>query len=94
MINHEPTMVAGQFDPDIDVDTIIHSFMHEQQLYGQNYAIPHDHTANALYGGNSAMPSTNQGQVLSTGIESYDDALFGFNASAFDWFYPNSMAPF
>ncbi|KAI4759287.1 hypothetical protein E4T52_07254 [Aureobasidium sp. EXF-3400] len=94
MINHEPTMVAGQFDPDIDVDTIIHSFMHEQQLYGQNYAIPHDHTANALYGGNSAMPSTNQGQVLSTGVESYDDALFGFNASAFDWFYPNSMAPF
>lgn len=94
IINHEPTMVAGQFDPDIDVDTIIHSFMHEQQqLYGQNYAMAQDHTANNLYSG-SAMPITNQGQVPSTGLESYDDALFGFNASAFDWFYPNSMAPF
>ena len=87
-------MVAGQFDPDIDVDTIIHSFMHEQQqLYGQpaSYPMPQDHTTNAMY---TAMPTTGQGQVPNTGLESYDDALFGFNASAFDWFYPNSMAPF
>jgi hypothetical protein len=96
VINHEPTMVAGQFDPDLDVDTIIHSFMHEQQLYGQptNYAMQPDHTANALYGGNNAVPNTGQAQMPSTGLESYDDALFGFNASAFDWFYPNTMAPF
>lgn len=94
IINHEPTMVAGQFDPDIDVDTIIHSFMHEQQqLYGQpaSYPMPQDHTTNAMY---TAIPTTGQGQVPNTGLESYDDALFGFNASAFDWFYPNSMAPF
>jgi hypothetical protein len=96
MINHEPTMVAGQFDPDLDVDTIIHSFMHEQQLYGQptDYAMQPDHTTNALYGGSGAMPSMAQGQIPSTGLESYDDALFGFNASAFDWFHPNNMAPF
>ena len=85
-------MVAGQFDPDLDVDTIIHSFMHEQQLYGQNYAMPQDHTAHAMYGGGNTMPSTVQ--VPSTGLESYDDALFGFNASAFDWFYPSNVAPF
>ncbi|KAI4721865.1 hypothetical protein E4T48_01803 [Aureobasidium sp. EXF-10727] len=91
MINHEPTMVAGQFDPDLDVDTIIHSFMHEQQLYNQptNFPMP-DHTTNNLYGG--TMPPTTQGQMPSTSLESYDDALFGFNASAFDWFYPNPFS--
>jgi hypothetical protein len=37
IINHEPTMIARQFVPDLDVDTIIYSFMNEQrqQLYGQ-----------------------------------------------------------
>ncbi|KAG9561145.1 hypothetical protein KCU77_g17807, partial [Aureobasidium melanogenum] len=92
MINHEPTMVAGQFDPDLDVDTIIHSFMHEQQqLYGQpaNLSMPSENAINTLYGGN-AMPHTTQGEASDISLESYDDALFGFNASAFDWFYPNT----
>lgn len=94
MTNHEPTMVAGQFDPDLDVDTIIHSFMHEQQLYNQpTFSMPSDHaTTHTLYGGPSTMPSTTQAQMSSTGPESYDDALFGFNASAFDWFYPNTAS--
>ncbi|CAD0093663.1 unnamed protein product [Aureobasidium mustum] len=85
MINHEPTMVAGQFDPDLDVDTIIHSFMHEQQqLYGQpaNLSMPLDHGTTNLYGENGAMLHATQPHVYN------DDALFGFNASAFDWFYP------
>ncbi|KAH0276579.1 hypothetical protein KCU91_g3772, partial [Aureobasidium melanogenum] len=94
MINHEPTMVAGQFDPDLDIDTIIHSFMHEQQqLYGQpmSLSMPLEDATNTLYG-DSAMPHTSQGEAYNTGPEPYDDALFGFNASAFDWFYPNNMA--
>jgi hypothetical protein len=92
MINHEPTMVAGQFDPDLDVDTIIHSFMHEQQqLYGQpmNLSMPSEDATNTLYGDNS-IPHTTQGEASNTSLESYDDALFGFNASAFDWFYPST----
>ncbi|KAK5999891.1 hypothetical protein QM012_004979 [Aureobasidium pullulans] len=94
MINHEPTMVAGQFDPGLDVDTIIHSFMHEQQLYNQPaFSMPSEHANNTLYGGNGAMPPS-QGQAPSTGFEPYDDALFGFNASAFDWFYPSNTTSF
>ncbi|KAG9656105.1 hypothetical protein KCU64_g6096, partial [Aureobasidium melanogenum] len=93
MINHEPTMVAGQFDPDLDVDTIIHSFMHEQQLYGPstNLSMPSEDAINTLYGGN-AMPHTTQGEASNISLESYDDALFGFNASAFDWVYPSTAS--
>ncbi|KAI5240510.1 hypothetical protein E4T42_08355 [Aureobasidium subglaciale] len=96
MTNNEPTMVAGQFDPDLDVDTIIHSFMHEQQLYNQpaSFTVPPGSTNSNIYGNNGTIPTTNQGQTFQPGLESYDDALFGFNASAFDWFYPNNMAPF
>ncbi|KAG9950828.1 hypothetical protein KCU85_g3292, partial [Aureobasidium melanogenum] len=94
MINHEPTMVAGQFDPDLDIDTIIHSFMHEQQqLYGQpiSLSMPSEDATNTLYG-DGVMPHTSQGEAYNTGPEPFDDALFGFNASAFDWFYPNNVA--
>lgn len=89
LMNPEPTMVAGQFVPDLDVDAIIHSFMQEQQLQGPNQPYmsgpmeygPHNH--------NNDLPSHDQGPLLNGEFGMFDDALFGFNASAFDWYYPS-----
>lgn len=95
-ISTESTMVAGEFVSDLDVDAIIHSFMHEQQLYNDQatgYPIPSNYSNTALYSGNGVATNMTQGQTLNSGVEAYDDALFGFNASAFDWGYPNTMAP-
>ncbi|KAM0719976.1 hypothetical protein Q7P37_004111 [Cladosporium fusiforme] len=91
LINPEPTMVAGQFVPGLDVDAIIHSFMQEQQLQGPNQPYvsgPVDHAANSY---NNDLSSHDQGPLLNGEFGMFDDALFGFNASAFDWYYPTVM---
>jgi len=93
--NPEPTMVAGQFVPGLDVDTIIHSFMQEQQ-YNQADAslMPMMNTAN----GHQMGPNDNgldpaQGFLSNGSLGMFDDALFGFNASGYDWYQPNVMQP-
>jgi hypothetical protein len=86
--NPEPTMVAGQFVPGLDVDAIIHSFMQEQQS-GQTDGgyVPMTNTA-------TSFPNAQGDENLnSMGGGMFDDALFGFNASGYDWYYPNVSHP-
>jgi hypothetical protein len=86
--NPEPTMVAGQFVPGLDVDAIIHSFMQEQQS-GQTDGgyVPMANTA-------TNFPNAQGDENLnSMGGGMFDDALFGFNASGYDWYYPNVSHP-
>lgn len=93
LINPEPTMVAGQFVPGLDVDAIIHSFMQEQQLQGPNQSYmsgPVDYATNSS--NNNDISNQEQGPLLNGEFGMFDDALFGFNASAFDWYYPNAMS--
>jgi hypothetical protein len=93
--NPEPTMVAGQFVPGLDVDTIIHSFMQEQQYNQADAAfMPMLNPANNHQMGNndgSLGPAQRPGSSEDSGM--FDDALFGFNASGYDWYYPNVMHP-
>jgi len=87
----EPTMVAGQFVPGLDVDAIIHSFMQEQQS-GQTDGgyVPMTNTTTNFPQGDESLNSM-QGAFPSGGM--FDDALFGFNASGYDWYYPNVSHP-
>lgn len=91
--NPEPTMVAGQFVPGLDVDTIIHSFMQEQQFGQQDTSfMPMMNTANThQMGHNDGDLGTAQGSMNSGGLGMFDDTLFGFNASGYDWYQPNAM---
>jgi hypothetical protein len=92
--NPEPTMVAGQFVPGLDVDTIIHSFMQEQQFNQADTAfMPNmmNTTNNHQMGHNDGDMGTAQGSMNSGGIGMFDDTLFGFNASGYDWYQPNAM---
>ena len=92
LANPEPTMVAGQIVPDLDVDAIIHSFMQDQQL------APAAHGP-LSFGGPISYPSDSHQPVFlnmdqqntSRDMFNFDDTLFGFNASAFDWFQPGPM---
>lgn len=89
----EPTMVAGQFVPDLDVDAIIHSFMQEQQSTqtdGGGY-IPMANTASTFPSAQNDENLNPMQGSLSNGM--FDDALFGFNASGYDWYYPNVSHP-
>lgn len=82
------------FGPALDVDAIIHNFMQDQQ--GQppvmggtpfpnfNGQMPANHNGN--------MPYMNHDMNANTGYTMLEDAIFGFNASAFDWLYPNTTA--
>lgn len=80
--NPEPTMVAGQFVPGLDVDTIIHSFMQEQQF----------NQTDAAFMPMMNTPQMNQNDSdMGAAAQGFDDALFGFNASGYDWYYPNVM---
>jgi hypothetical protein len=93
--NPEPTMVAGQFVPGLDVDTIIHSFMQEQQYNQADAAFmpmmnpANNHQMRHNDGGLSAAQRPDSSE--DSGM--FDDALFGFNASGYDWYYPNVMHP-
>jgi len=93
--NPEPTMVAGQFVPGLDVDTIIHSFMQEQQFNQADAAyMPMMNTANNhQMGHDDGDLNTAQGSMSGGGLGMFDDALFGFNASGYDWYQPNVMHP-
>lgn len=85
-----PTMVEGQFVPDLDVDAIIQSFMHDQQMRTSAFGVAPltDFAGNPL--SNQAVTSTRP-EMFGNGVYStLDDTLFGFNASAFDWMYPNT----
>jgi len=93
--NPEPTMVAGQFVPGLDVDTIIHSFMQEQQYNQADTAMmPMTNTANSHQMGlNESGLDSGQGFIGNGSLGMFDDALFGFNASGYDWYQPNVMQP-
>jgi hypothetical protein len=93
--NPEPTMVAGQFVPGLDVDTIIHSFMQEQQFNQVDTAfMPMMNTTNTQQmGQNDGDLGPAQGSMNSGGLGMFDDTLFGFNASGYDWYQPNAMHP-
>jgi hypothetical protein len=93
--NPEPTMVAGQFVPGLDVDTIIHSFMQEQQFNQADAAfIPMMNTANNhQIGPNDRGLDAAQEFTPSGNLGMFDDALFGFNSSGYDWYQPNVMHP-
>jgi len=91
--NPEPTMVAGQFVPGLDVDTIIHSFMQEQQFsQADTTFMPMMNTANTQQmGHDDGDLGAAQGSMTSGGFGMFDDTLFGFNASGYDWYQPNAM---
>jgi hypothetical protein len=90
--NPEPTMVAGQFVPGLDVDAIIHSFMQEQQS-GQTDGgyVPMTNTATNFSNAQGDENMNSMGSFANGGM--FDDALFGFNASGYDWYYPNVSQP-
>lgn len=87
----EPTMVAGEFDPGLDVDTIIHSFMQEQQFSSTDpaYMAMPDTASNMPMTHGDGNMNDMQGSFSNGGFGVFDDALFGFNASGYDWYYPN-----
>jgi hypothetical protein len=89
--SQEPTMVAGQFVPGLDVDAIIHSFMQEQQS-GQTDGgyVPMNTATN--FSNAQGDENLNPMQSFTNG-GMFDDALFGFNASGYDWYYPNVSQP-
>lgn len=94
--NPEPTMVAGQFVPGLDVDTIIHSFMQEQQFNQADTAfMPMMNTLNTHQMGHSNDGDLGAAQrsMGSGGLGMFDDTLFGFNASGYDWYQPNATHP-
>lgn len=85
-----PTMI-GDFESDLDVDAIIHSFMQDPQM--QNYLVGNvQHPGLNTYsnGSNASMLYNSQDSFDNVGY-SLDDALFGFNASALEWFNPNGL---
>lgn len=85
-IDSEPTMIAGQFVPDLDVDAIIQSFMHEQQFQGPGLYNPTDNSAAApLDPSRDGLSNTQQWAMPNEGFSMFDDNLFGFNAPTFDW---------
>jgi len=89
--NPEPTMVAGQFVPGLDVDAIIHSFMQEQQSgQADGGYVPMTNTA-SNFPSAQGVENVLQGGFPNAGM--FDDALFGFNASGYDWYYPNVSHP-
>lgn len=89
-----PTMVEGQFVPDLDVDAIIHSFMQDQQMHTFATGVISTQNMNVhnTTNQNGNIAYTGQEAYENTGYTTLDDALFGFNASAFDWLYPNTMS--
>jgi hypothetical protein len=92
--SQEPTMVAGQFVPGLDVDAIIHSFMQEQQS-GQTdggYIPMANNAATSFPNAQGGDENLNSIQSFTNG-GMFDDALFGFNASGYDWYYPNVSHP-
>jgi len=89
--NPEPTMVAGQFVPGLDVDAIIHSFMQEQQSWQADGGYMPMTSTNTNFPNAQGDESMMQGVFPNGGM--FDDALFGFNASGYDWYYPNVSHP-
>jgi hypothetical protein len=86
----EPTMIAGQFAPDLDVDAIMQNFMNEQQM---------NEAANVQYPSYGPNPGFMDNGSSYAGLNMadgnfFEDALFGFNSSAFDWFDPMMLQGF
>jgi hypothetical protein len=89
--NPEPTMVAGQFVPGLDVDAIINSFMQEQQSGQTDGGYVPMNTATNLPNAQGDENLNSMQSFSNAGM--FDDALFGFNASGYDWYYPNVSHP-
>jgi hypothetical protein len=89
--NPEPTMVAGQFVPGLDVDAIIHSFMQEQQSGQTDGGYVPMNTATNFPNAQGDENLNSMQSFSNAGM--FDDALFGFNASGYDWYYPNVSHP-
>lgn len=71
----EPTFIAGNMAPDLDVDAIIRSFMQEQGAENNTF-IP---------GGTSYPDLTGElGYLPTNAHQRFDDMIFGFNATDFD----------
>jgi hypothetical protein len=86
----EPTMIAGQFAPDLDVDAIMQNFMNEQQMNeAANVQCP-------SYGPNPGFidNGSSYAELNMADGNFFEDALFGFNSSAFDWFDPMMLQGF
>jgi hypothetical protein len=89
--NPEPTMVAGQFVPGLDVDAIINSFMQEQQSGPTDGGYVPMNTATNFPNAQGDENLNSMQSFSNAGM--FDDALFGFNASGYDWYYPNVSHP-
>ncbi|KAK4506531.1 hypothetical protein PRZ48_000263 [Zasmidium cellare] len=95
----EPTLVAGTFPSDLNVDAIIQSFMQEQQsnLYsqmGSSHDIPFARSAETGFANVPNAQWTSEYDEMSLqsgGFGSIDDALFGFHNSDLEWYYPQSV---
>lgn len=76
LLGWEPTSVAGDMAPDLDVDAIIRSFMQEQGVSDvhtmtmQDPALSHN--------------MNDPGYLPMGGTQRFDDMIFGFNAAYFD----------
>ncbi|KJX97205.1 Nitrogen assimilation transcription factor nit-4 like protein [Zymoseptoria brevis] len=72
----EPTFVAGNMAPDLDVDAIIRSFMQEQGGSDVNSMAAQEQALSNNYGEPNYLPMG--------GMQRFDDMIFGFNAADFD----------
>lgn len=79
----EPTMVAGEFVPGIDVDAIINSFMQEQQSNGQTGYQPDQQYMNSAGQTYDMLGNVQDPTLNAAYFPVFDDTLFGFNTSAF-----------
>lgn len=97
----EPTLVAGNFPSDLNVDAIIQSFTQEQQtgcynqIVPQSSGLPFARPMESAIGNISNMQWSVDldGMPLQVGgLPGFDDTLFGFNSSDFEWFYSQSVS--
>jgi hypothetical protein len=94
MNNTFPTGSDEQLMPALDVDAIIHNFMQDQQsqLPTMGVAQYPVYTGQTPFNHSGGMENINADVDGTMEYPMLEDAIFGFNASAFDWLYPNTMA--
>lgn len=88
-----PPGSGGGLVPALDVDAIMHNFMQDQQVQPPLMGVGpfSNFDGQATANPNNSMPYVSHEMDGNTGYPMLDDAIFGFNASAFDWLYPNTM---
>jgi hypothetical protein len=72
----EPTFVAGNMAPDLDVDAIIRSFMQEQGVS--------DASSMPIQEQPFSHNLTDPAYLPMGGMQRFEDMIFGFNAAEFD----------